>query len=470
MTNPPLGVFLHSVGGFASGSFYIPYKKVRNWAWEVYWLAGGVFSWIIAPWLFAWVVAQFFGVDPVTKTTGVSLLAILGEGFRAHGREMFWAYVFGALWGVGGLTFGLTMRYLGMSLGMAVALGFCATFGTIIPPIYDGKIGELLTYTAGLVTLGGVVVCLFGIALCGKAGVSKERELPEAQKKATIAEFNFTKGMWVAVFSGIMSACMAFGIASGKPMGEIAEHMGVPSVLKNTPVLIVVLAGGFTTNFIWCMILSAMNGTFGHYVSGRGASIGSNYLFSALAGTTWYLQFFFYSMGTTQLGKEYEFSSWTLHMATIIIFSNMWGLILHEWRGTSRRVHNLIFTGILILVSSTVVVGMGSYLAPRVLKAPGPQTVAAGQTAEFTLEVADQAPTYQWYKDGQVLVDDDRITGSKAAKLRLSDVQPGDEGAYSCVVIGRFGKAGTEGAALKVEGGEAEPSPATRPATRPAGT
>jgi len=395
--NPPLGVFLHSVGGFASGSFYIPYKKVKNWAWEVYWLAGGVFSWIIAPWAFAWAVA---------KANGIDLLPIVREGLHEHPQAMLWAYILGAMWGIGGLTFGLTMRYLGMSLGMAVALGFCAFFGTLVPPllgsavnlgwfgslkaylppIYDQDFRELLRNSAGqlnlsgLVTLTGLAVCIVGIVLCGRAGISKERELSDEQKKATIAEFSFVKGMWVAVFSGIMSACMAFAIQSGEPMGKIALDHGVSDVFKNTPVLIVVLAGGFTTNFIWCMILSAMNRSFGDYVSGKGASITSNYLFSALAGTTWYLQFFFYSMGNTQMGT-YGFSSWTLHMATIIIFSNMWGLILHEWRGTSRRVHNLIFAGILTLVGSTFVVGTGTWLKERAKTAVPVSSVQAEASA-----------------------------------------------------------------------------------------
>lgn len=372
IAGPVLGVLYHSIGGFASGSFYIPYRKVRNWAWEVYWLAGGVFSWIIAPALFAWLVASYAGVD---------LLPILKEGLNNHPKAMRWAYIFGAMWGIGGLTFGLTMRYLGMSLGMAVALGFCAFFGTLVPPllgmvvgfgwfggleqylppIYEQNFLDLLGRSSGLVTLGGLGVCLLGITLCGKAGMSKEREMPEEDKKAAIAEFSYVKGMWVAVFSGIMSACMAFAIKSGDPMGAIAVEHGVDDVVKNTPVLIVVLLGGFTTNFIWCMILCAMNGSFSHFFSGRGASMAGNYFFSALAGTTWYLQFFFYSMGTTKMGK-YDFASWTLHMATIIIFSNMWGLILREWKGASRRTHRLILLGIIVLIGSTIIVGYGTYM------------------------------------------------------------------------------------------------------------
>lgn len=381
-----LGVVFHSIGGFASGSFYIPYRKVQNWAWEVYWLAGGFFSWIIAPLCFAWAIAKAGGVD---------LYPILAEGMRLHPHAMMWAYIFGVMWGVGGLTFGLTMRYLGMSLGMAVALGFCAFFGTLIPPllgmvvsfgwldgvkaalppIYEQNLLDLAKSTSGLVTLAGLAVCIFGITLCGKAGMAKEREMDEAAKKVAIAEFSFVKGMWVAVFSGVMSACMAFAIKSGDPMGAIAVQHGVSDVFKNTPVLIVVLLGGFTTNFVWCMILSTMNRSFGDYVSSKGASIASNYFFSALAGTTWYLQFFFYSMGTTKMGK-YDFASWTLHMATIIIFSNMWGLILHEWRGVSRRTHVLIRLGIVVLIASTMIVGYGTYLKP-----PDTAVVAATMSA-----------------------------------------------------------------------------------------
>jgi L-rhamnose-H+ transport protein len=207
-------------------------------------------------------------------------------------------------------------------------------------------------------------VCLLGIGICGRAGIGKERELPASAKQATVAEFSFVKGVWVAIFAGVMSACMAFAFAAGKPIGDLAGQMGFPDHLKNTPLLIVILAGGFTTNFVWCILLNLINGTFRDYGTGRGAPLRANYFFSALAGSIWYLQFFFYSMGTTRMGR-YDFSSWTLHMAFIIIFSNLWGLALLEWKGTSRRVHRLILLGILVLVASTLVVGAGNYLAAR---------------------------------------------------------------------------------------------------------
>lgn len=348
MANPFLGVALHAVGGFAAGSFYIPFKKVRHWAWESYWLVGGFFSWILAPWFAAYLTCP-------------ELLKVLAEAPKS---SIGLAYLFGVLWGIGGLTFGLSMRYLGMSLGYALALGFCAAFGTVIPPVASGAIVGMAGSLSGQITLLGVVVCLVGMAVCGKAGVLKEGELTGEQKQATISEFSFVKGLWVAIFAGIMSACMAFAIQAGKPIAELAVRHGAEEIYQTNAAYTIILAGGFTTNFIWCVILNIRNRSGRDYVRADGASLLTNYVFAALAGITWFCQFFFYGMGTTQMGR-YDFSSWTIHMAFIIVFSNLWGLYFHEWRGTSRRTHSVILAGILVLVASTIVVGLGNYIAAQ---------------------------------------------------------------------------------------------------------
>ncbi|MBW2647225.1 MAG: L-rhamnose/proton symporter RhaT [Deltaproteobacteria bacterium] len=341
-----LGVFLHAVGGLAAGSFYLPFKKVRNWAWESYWLVGGVFSWVIMPWVIA-------------CATVPQLFSVLG---RAPVGSVIWSYVFGVLWGIGGLTFGLSMRYLGISLGYAIALGFCAAFGTIIPPIFSGAFTDLVTNVSGIVILGGVMVCLAGISICGWAGMSKERELSVEQKRASIREFDFLRGLIVAVFAGVMSSCMAFGIVAGKPIANLAVESGTRPLWQNSPVLVVILAGGFTTNLIWCVILNIRNRSTKDYIQARETSLMANYLFSALAGITWYFQFMFYGMGTTKMG-QYDFSSWTLHMAFIIVFSNIWALLLHEWKGSSRRTLRIVVCGILVVVLSTVLIGAGNAMA-----------------------------------------------------------------------------------------------------------
>jgi hypothetical protein len=548
--NPFLGVFFHWLGGLASGSFYVPYKGVKKWSWETYWLVGGFFSWIICPWL----LASLMTSDVVGVLKSVPQATLVK------------AYLFGAMWGFGGLTFGLTMRYLGMSLGMGVALGYCAAFGTLLPPFFKLFIPaipvpetliQIAATTSGRVILLGVAICLAGIAIAAYAGLTKERELPEAEKKKAIAEFNFKKGILVATFSGIMSAGFSFGMTAGEPItvltlrsdyihaaktdnvtvkdvtpldanaaddlvkalkataffktasanvqanpsfGNVLERLEAPLVLQaeladlkhsvgglhgklralaeeqiagteqqlaastaaapdqarllaqsanpvaarvaayaqqfNTlagkakeaqlihnlkdftvkevavattlaggnllayhqkhqlwqglPRLIVILLGGFTVNFLWCVLLNLKNRTGYQYlashvrpehatVAATGGEHGpssraqstaatvaadlkiprlANLLFCALAGSTWYFQFFFYSMGETQMGK-FGFASWTLHMASIIIFSTMWGWILHEWKGSSRKAHLLIAGGIGTLILSTVVIGAG---------------------------------------------------------------------------------------------------------------
>ena len=341
-----LGVFLHALGGFASGSFYIPLKKVKGWGWESGWLVNGVFSWLIMPWI-------------VASLTVPGLADCLKE---APGKNVLWCYLFGVLWGIGGLTFGLSMRYLGMSLGYAIALGLCAAFGTLIPPIYDGRLGELLASASGRTILCGVLVCLAGIAICGLAGFCKERELTDEQKKESIAEFNLVKGLMVALFAGVMSACFAFGLQAGKPIAALAVEKGVPALWQQSTVLIIILAGGFTTNFLFCLVLNLKNKTGKDYVRAKKASLGLNYLFCAMAGITWYLQFMFYGMGMSKMGK-YDFSSWTIHMAFIIVFSNIWGLYFKEWKGSSRRTINIVIAGILIVTLSTLIIGAGNYLA-----------------------------------------------------------------------------------------------------------
>ena len=346
--NPFLGVVFHWLGGLASGSFYVPFRAVRRWAWETYWLVGGVFSWIIAPWLLA---------SLMTSDLAATLQATPWD-------TLFWVYCFGVLWGFGGLTFGLTMRYLGMSLGMAVALGYCAAFGTLIPPVFHGVFfSTVLPSTSGRVIVLGVLVCLAGIACAGKAGTSKEREMSEAQKKEVIREFNLRKGLLVGTFSGVMSACFAFGLDAGAPIRALTLRHGTSTLWQGLPILVVLLLGGFTTNCVWCVLLNIRNRTGNQYFTPTTARAPMlrNYFFSALAGTTWYFQFFFYTMGETQMGR-YKFSSWTLHMASIIIFSSLWGIGLHEWRGASRRTWSWLLLSLFVLVSSTVIVGYGNYL------------------------------------------------------------------------------------------------------------
>lgn len=380
--NPILGVFFHWLGGFASGSFYVPFKAVKKWSWEVYWLLGGVFSWIIAPWVLGLII-----VPHLTQVLGQQPFSVLG-----------WTFFWGVMWGFGGLTYGLTMRYLGLSLGTGIILGLTAVFGTYLPPIFDGTIVAKLHTIAGQVILIGSIFAVMGIALTAAAGLSKEREMDEEQKRKAIQEFNLRKGILVAIFSGVMSSCFAFGLDSANPISVVAVHYGAAEIWSGLPKIIVITAGGFVTNLVWCLYLLKKNRTFGEYiglvpsaskslrVELGGNSVAAidpndppvatslhenkvpllrNYLFSALAGTTWYFQFFFYTMGESQMGN-YKFSSWTIHMASIIIFGSLWGIFLKEWKNTSGLSKFLLGVALFTLIVSTIVIGYGNLLGLQI--------------------------------------------------------------------------------------------------------
>jgi len=373
--NAILGVIFHFLGGFASGSFYIPYKKVKGWAWESYWIVGGLFSWLIVPPLAAWLTVPNFS-------------EIISH---AGGSVFGYTFLFGVLWGIGGLTYGLGVRYLGVSLGSSIILGLCMVFGALVPSIYydlfpaEGKdtFSVMLSSNWGQVGLAGLLISVIGIIICGKAGMRKEKELSKdggVDKHGAVVktEYRFGLGLTVAIISGVLSACFNFGLEAGHTMAAEALDKWLklhPGAVKedylyaSNVTYVVVLWGGLTTNFIWCMILNARNKTFGDYTNKK-TPLASNYIFAALAGTTWFLQFFFYGMGESKLGNSA--SGWILHMAFIILTANAWGLILKEWTGVSKKTKTTVIVGIITIIVSVVVVGYGNSLHPK----PKPEAAA----------------------------------------------------------------------------------------------
>ena len=339
------GLLLHAVGGFAAGSFYIPIKRVRGWAWESGWFVLGIAAWLLVP----------IAVAAATTPALWQVLAQAAPETRAY------TYGFGVAWGVGGLTFGLALRYLGVSLGMAVALGLTAAFGTLVPPLYEGTLGALAATTGGAATLVGVAVCLAGIGVCGYAGVLRERAGVDAAASEGDDELDLRRGLLVAVVSGTLSACFAFGLAAGAPISAAAEAAGAPAIFQNNATLVVILLGGLTTNGLYSLYLNARRGTFADYAAAD-APLFSNYAWASLGGLTWYLQFFFYGMGETLLGERFAFASWTLHMAFIILSSTAWGLYYREWAGAGDESRRALWWGLGLIVGSTVLIGVGNAL------------------------------------------------------------------------------------------------------------
>ncbi|EZP50452.1 L-rhamnose/proton symporter RhaT [Sphingomonas sp. RIT328] len=352
MPNPLIGVVYHWLGGLSSASFYVPYRGVKGWRWEVLWLTGGLFSWLVAPWLFAALMTH----------------DLLGVLMQVPGPTAGWCVLFGALWGFGGLTYGLTMRYLGLSMGMAVVLGLCTVFGTLIPPLFAGEFAaKLLDTVSGNIILLGILVTIAGIGAVALAGSRKNAALSDAEKLAGVAEFRFGRGLAVAVFSGVMSSCFAFGLAAGEPIRALSAAAGTGPLWTGLPVLCLVMFGGLVTNALWCGALILRNASVAQWLGRQGSAeaprppLMRNYLLAACGGMLWYLQFFFYTMGESQMGRL-GFSSWTLHMASIIIFGTLWGFALREWTGTRRGIRMVVWTGIGLLVVATVIIGYGNSL------------------------------------------------------------------------------------------------------------
>ena len=341
--NPLAGIFLIALGSIGAASFYVPFKKVKSWAWESYWITQGLAAWIIAPMIFALVFVPDGELIPIIKESPLS----------ARLMAMF----FGALWGFGGLTFGLSIRYLGVALGQSIALGLCAAFGTLIPPIIAGE--SLFASTAGILTVTGVSLTVAGISVIGYAGALKSRGMSEEDKKAAVKEFALKKGIIIAVFAGIMSACFNFGFEAGKPIEEVALAHGTNPLFQKNPSLIFILIGGFITNLLYCGYLNIKNKTYRDYYSVTGSILINNLFFTFLAGLLWFLQFHFFGMGASKLPASMNIFGWSILMALNIAISNIWGIFLNEWKGVNRKTIINLALGITILILPTFVVKLG---------------------------------------------------------------------------------------------------------------
>ncbi len=337
--NTIIGLFIVAIGSFGQSSSYVPIKKVKSWSWESFWLVQGIFAWIFFPFLGALLAVS----------AGSSLWDILSAG----GGSAYKVIGFGVLWGVGGLTFGLSMRYLGVALGQSISLGTCSALGTLIPAIIKGK--DLFS-GEGLVLLIGVSIAIAGIAVIGYAGALRAKNMTEEEKKAAIKDFALTKGLLVALLAGVMSACFAFGLEAGKPIQDMALSLGSSDLFALNPVIMLVTFGGFLTNAIYCLIQNVKNKSIGDYFGVPGPVLANNLFFCALAGVLWYSQFFGLSMGKSfMIDSPIMLAfSWSVLMTLNVTFSNLWGIILKEWKGCKTKTINILILGMLILIFSLI--------------------------------------------------------------------------------------------------------------------
>ncbi|MGI6231615.1 MAG: L-rhamnose/proton symporter RhaT [Prevotella sp.] len=327
-----IGLLIIAVGAFCQSSCYVPINKIKDWSWESYWIVQGVFAWLLLPFLGALLAVP----------SGHSLTELFAMDTQAVAMTIF----YGVLWGVGGLTFGLSMRYLGVALGQSIALGTCAGLGTILAPLFTGHASDI-TFSV----VFGVVVTLVGIAIIGWAGHLKSQGLSDEEKRKAVKDFNFPKGIAVALLAGFMSACFNIGLYQGQDL----RFEGVDPMFATLPATFLVTLGGFVTNAVYCFYQNSHNHTWGDYA--KGSVWGNNLVFCLLAGALWYSQFFGLSLGKGFLTSSPSLLTFAfcILMALNVVFSNVWGIILKEWEGCSRRTITVLITGIVVLIISSFV-------------------------------------------------------------------------------------------------------------------
>ena len=337
--NTLVGLIIIAIGSMGQSSSYVPINKIKNWSWENFWLMQGVFAWLVFPLLGALLANSLPQLINIYTSNSSAALQSIG---------------YGALWGIGGLTFGLSMRYLGIALGQSVSLGTCAAFGTLIPAMLAG---DNLFSPKGLILLLAVAVTLVGIAVVGYAGSLRSKQMTDEERKKAIKEFALKKGLLIALLAGVMSACFNLGLNAGVPIKEFSIATGASELFAQNPVTLLVTMGGFLTNFVYCVYMNRKNKTSGEIMRSSRPVLINNLLLCALAGLLWYSQFFGLGMGQSffEPGSIMLAFSWSILMALNVIFSNVWGVILKEWSGAGKRAITFLVIGMMILIISLVI-------------------------------------------------------------------------------------------------------------------
>ena len=336
------GILLIALGAFSSGSFAVPFGKIKGWGWETYWMVFSLGAYILFPLIACLVFSPDF-IRIIQSTPSETVLAV---------------FLLGAVYGIGNLSFGLALRYLGLSLGYSLSLGLMLAIGTLIPPMIDGRLQVMMQNPGGTLLILGVMVACFGIALSAWAGILKDKHVSAAKKQESIGEFNLLKGSMAAVLVGITGSAMSLGFEQGLPISDIAAKQGVDPLFTMMPLMVVLFSGTFITTLVWCFYLGTKNKSLKNYRMAESSKVLIwNYLFGLLAGLLWFSQFIVYGMGKSKMGP-FTFTSWGILMALTIVFATVWGLFRNEWKGASRKVYVLMVVSLVVIIVSSFMIGI----------------------------------------------------------------------------------------------------------------
>lgn len=350
--NPILGMGLHAVGALFAATCYTPQKRVKGWSWQTYWLTQAAFCWFLLP-----IIGAFITIP--------DLMTVLREAPR---DAMWKAFGLGAAYGIGGTAFGIAIRYIGFSLTYAIAVGLSAVLGTLVPPLIHNTLGEKLSKTGAGWIIAGIVVGVAGIAITGAAGRLKERDLSSQENKGG---FSLAKGLFIALMAGLLSAVYGISLDAGQPIADVATAHGAGMWCGNV-IYIFSNTGAFIITAIYCLHLHRKHKTLGELVElpagTEKASLPVNFLMAVITGCFWYGQFFFYNLGHVRMGKDYDFTSWAIHMTMLVLFSSVVGVVLREWRACRHVTHATIAAALAVLVGAVLLLTYGNYLGDQAAK------------------------------------------------------------------------------------------------------
>ncbi len=336
------GILLIALGAFSSGSFAVPFGKIKGWSWETYWMVFSLGAYIIFPLITCLIFAPEF-IQILCSTPTGTLVSV---------------FLLGALYGIGNLSFGLALRYLGLSLGYALSLGLMLAIGTLIPPVLDGRLQVMMQGPGGKLLILGIGIAGIGIALSAWSGILKDRIISDTRKQENIGEFNLVKGAMAAVLVGFTGSAMSLGFEQGNPISDIAAKQGVNPLFTMMPMMVVLYAGTFVTTIGWCIYLGTKNQSLKDYNHATTSKILiCNYLHGLLAGLLWFSQFIVYGMGKSKMGP-FTFTSWGILMALTIVCATIWGLIRKEWKGAPTKIYVLMIFSMLIIIASSFLIGI----------------------------------------------------------------------------------------------------------------
>jgi L-rhamnose-H+ transport protein len=347
-SNPILGTLLHAIGATSAAMCYAPQRYLHRWSWQTYWLSQAAMCWFVLPWIFAWLTIPELG-------------AVLAEAPR---DAMLKSYALGALYGVGGIAFGVSIRYIGYSLTYAVAIGVSCVLGTFLTPMLQGQLGEALAKNGSAFVVVGVLLGAIAMLVTGWSGLRRERELAaaDADASAPVMKFNARIGLPICLLAGILSAVFSLSLAAGQPVADVAARHGAGHFEGNV-IYLFSNSGAFTTTLIYAGWLATRARSWGEFLAtpdGRG--LWRNYALALATGLMWYLQFFFYGLGHVRMGSL-KFSSWAIHMIMLILFSAGFGVMIGEWRRCRTSTKALLASSIVLLLAAVGMISRGNYLA-----------------------------------------------------------------------------------------------------------